>query len=187
MITAQQARTITEEATARIERHRAAIAAAEARRLEIERPRKTAALNRRLDALVRQFIDDHVDPAIRRASDEGKEEISFGTTSRYAGHGHWNTDDTESVDTVIRQSVFGELRRRYGRIHALFSESSLDVHAVRFWSGYVALNDVSLVFHILYRAADELKARGYEVDRPEIRLQSGCKVNEALYPLRVQW
>jgi len=200
MISAQQARTQVQAFNLQTKADEAARKA----ELALSAPSRDRALNRRIDALVDRFIETAVTPIIDKRASEGD------TSARFHAN-HYRSRCQHNVDEVLTNSMFGRLTYSAHRaredanswqardglhnerainialVRRLFDNSSLNRHLVRFWSGGVGSEDVTLAFHVLYRAGLRLRAEGFKVTLPEIRRVGGCKVDERLSPLVVSW
>ena len=200
MISAQQARAQVQAFNLQTDADEAARKA----QLALSAPSRDRALNRRIDALVDRFIETAVTPVIDKQASDGSTSVRcFARHYRFRAH--------TNVDEILTNSMFGKLTYAARRaredanswqardglhnerainlalVRRLFDNSSLNRHLVRFWSGGVATEDVTLAFHVLYRAGLRLRAEGFKVTLPEIRRVAGCKVDERLAPLMVSW
>mgnify|MGYP003113118658 CR=1 FL=1 len=211
MMTATQARTLTNNALAAQAQAIAASKAREQAEIDSRRNARTTALDRRIDALVDRFLTETVFPAIEAATENGASALRFNTAC------HTRNWKDRPVDTLVKNSVFGRLSwhaqqarndkysvwaliaangnldtnervRNSSLIRRVFDQSHLNSHGVDWWCGNrVETADCTLEFHILHRTGTRLKEAGFSVTLPSVETREGCAVNQDFRDLIIRW
>ena len=142
-------------------------------------PAATRELSRRIDNVVKVYITATIGPAIEEAASTGNTQARFSPAlwSR-----QWNTGLNNVID-----AEFGAPSGWYRCDRALFEPTSLQQHRLAYYQGGRRSIDVSMYFHVLYRAGMQLHAVGFNVTQPTVSLKDGCKVEQEFTPLVVDW